>query len=292
MGRVVITGANGFIGRYVTDGFLYAGYSVFAIDCCSHGWQSDSVEQIITKISSGASVKDCIEKIKSADVIVHLAADITVPGDAMTVGNNIDGMFAALEIARQTNVKQFILLSSIPVIGETQYTPIDELHPILPKTPYHWSKYLCEQMLDKYHDVFHSSAVIRIPSPVGLGMRNNVFLSILINRMLKNEDVEIYGAGSRIQSYIDVRDISIAIIKAIESESNGLFLIAGKKAISNMQLAELCKNILKSKSKILTNIHEDLNESERWIISYKKAEKTFGYQPSLDIEDTIRWIVG
>ena len=292
MEHIIVTGANGFIGRYVTDGFLNAGYSVFAIDCCSHGWQSDSVEQIITKISSGASVKDCIEKIKSADVIVHLAADITVPGDAMTVGNNIDGMFAALEIARQTNVKQFILLSSIPVIGEIQYTPIDELHPILPKTPYHWSKYLCEQMLDKYHDVFHSSAVIRIPSPVGLGMRNNVFLSILINRMLKNEDVEIYGAGSRIQSYIDVRDISIAIIKAIESESNGLFLIAGKKAISNMQLAELCKNILKSKSKILTNIHEDLNESERWIISYKKAEKIFGYQPSLDIEDTIRWIVG
>ena len=147
-------------------------------------------------------------------------------------------------------------------------------------------------MLDKYHEFFNSSVVIRIPSPIGVGMRKNVFLSILINKMFKNEDVEIYGDGSRIQSYIDVRDISIAIIKAIESESNGLFLIAGKKAISNMQLAELCKNILKSKSKILTNIHEDLNESERWIISYKKAEKTFGYQPSLDIEDTIRWIVG
>jgi len=291
MERIIVTGANGFIGRYVTECLLNNSYFVFAIDCSSHQWDSENIEQIVSRISSGKTINYCSEKVGQAEIMIHLAADITVPGDSLTLGNNLDGMFAALEIARRVKVKQFILLSSVPVIGEIQYTPIDEVHPVRPKTPYHWSKYLCEQMLGNYGEIFETITIIRIPSPIGVGMRKNVFLSVLLDKMQRNEDVNIYGSGNRVQSYIDVRDLSVAIHKAIEAKANGLFLISGKEAISNRQLAELCKDLIKGKSNLLYNRQKDPSESEKWIISHKKAEDIFGYQPLFDIEDTIRWII-
>ena len=83
MGRVIVTGANGFIGRYVTEGLHNASYTVFAVDCCSYEWKINSINQIVSKISSGGAVKNCVDKIGYADVMVHLAADIAVPGDAV-----------------------------------------------------------------------------------------------------------------------------------------------------------------------------------------------------------------
>ncbi len=288
MTKVIVTGSSGFIGRYVTTRLLETGYAVISIDCQDNK-QDNSIVHITSKLSDCSSVDKCVAEIKQADVMVHLAADISVPGDAATIGNNVGCMLSALIIAEKCNVKHFIYLSSIPVIGEIKYTPIDELHPVHPKTPYHWSKYICEQMLNSYGDIFETITIIRIPSPIGVGMRNNVFLSVLINKMLKNENVDIYGTGSRIQNYIDVRDVAEAILQVVQMKSQGLYLIAGKESISNLALADLCKSILGKYVQIQCGRYPDPEESEKWIISYYEAQKTFGYQP-YGIEDTIRWI--
>ncbi len=291
MEHIIVTGANGFIGKYVTERLLEAGYFIFALDCRDYRWNNDSLIPVVSKISSGSEVHICSQNIGHADVMVHLAADITVPGNISTIGNNIDGLYGAIEIAIKTGVKHFIFLSSIPVIGDILYTPIDESHPVKPKTPYHWSKYLGEKMLEKYVDMFETFSIIRIPSPIGIGMRDNVFLSMMLNRMRKGDDIEVYGDGKRIQNYIDVRDIAEAILKVIQYRPQGLFLIAGRESVSNLQLAELCKDITKSNSLIHLGVHEDLSETERWIVSCQKAEKMFNYEPMYDIKFSVRWIV-
>ncbi len=288
MERVIVTGANGFIGKKVTERLLDISRNLFSIDRRGYAQDTKNVVQIVADLSMGNAIDVCSEKIKHADVMVHLAADISVPGDASTIGNNIAGMRSALEIARKTGVRHFIFLSSIPIIGDILYTPIDENHRVMPKTLYHWSKYLCEQMLDKYRGLFETTAIIRIPSPIGVGMRSGVYLSVLLSRMRNNEDVEIYGHGTRMQNYIDVRDVAQAILNMIETKSDGLYLIAGEKSISNLQLAKMCKEIIGSGSSIRIGVHEDLEEAEQWIISYDKAAKSFGYRPSYSLEESIR----
>lgn len=290
MKRIIITGANGFIGRYVTKRLAEAGYCLYMIDRKNLEASTNDMVRITMNLTMENSIDECVDRIKNADVMLHLAADITVPGDASTIGNNIDGMCTALEIARRCRVKQFILLSSIPLIGNILHTPIDEEHEVMPKSLYHWSKYLCEQMLDNYKNVFETTMIIRIPSPIGAGMRDNVYLSVLLRKMKQGEDVEVYGNGSRIQNYIDVRDISSAILKAIERNVGGLYLIAGEKSVSNLQLAELCKRITKSKSDIRTGVHPDSEEAENWTISYDKARRTFDYIPEHTLEESVKWI--
>lgn len=292
MQRVIVTGANGFIGRYVTERLLESDSFVCAIDRRKHGWKNDDICEIISELSSKNAVDQCKNIINKADVMVHLAADITVPGNSFTIGNNIDGMIAALEIAKHCKVQHFILLSSIPVIGNILYTPIDEAHRVIPKTPYHWSKYLCEQMLMSYKDFCRTLTVMRIPSPIGVGMRSDAFLNMLLQRMRNNKDVEVYGKGKRIQNYIDVRDIAYAITLVIKEQSDGLFLIAGRKSISNRELVEMCKRITMSESNIVEGKHEDKEENERWIVSSEKAMKELGFEPQYCTEDSIRWICG
>ena len=121
-------------------------------------------------------------------------------------------------------------------------------------------------------------------------MRTNVFLPLVLKKMLKGDEVEIYGEGKRIQNYIDVRDIAEAISNIIENKSQGLYLIAGAKSISNADLVELCKKITRSSSKIIKGMHVDTEESDQWIISYRKAMTAFGYSPQYNLESTIRWI--
>ncbi|MCR5082992.1 MAG: NAD(P)-dependent oxidoreductase [Parasporobacterium sp.] len=288
---IIVTGANGFVGSYVTGKLTSEGNMVFAVDKAERKETIASVRQIITDISDEANIDNCINEIGAADVMVHLAADISVPGNSETVGKNILGMISAVEIAKGVGAKQFVFLSSIPVIGDITSIPIDEKHGISPETPYHWSKYLCEMVLEKENNSFEQSTILRVPSPIGVGMRNNTYMSILIEKMFKDVDVEIYGSGSRVQNYIDVRDIAEAIYKAVNNKANGLFLIAGRESISNIDLAEKCKDIIGSKSKINVGKREDVSENERWIISYEKAAKEFAYEPKYSLDNSIRWIV-
>lgn len=79
--------------------------------------------------------------------------------------------------------------------------------------------------------------ILRIPSPIGVGMNPTNFLSVLFDKCLSNQDIELFGQGLRIQNYIDVRDVAEAINQVIEYPNSDLFLIAGSKSISNKDLA-------------------------------------------------------
>lgn len=290
MKRIIITGASGFIGKYITERLWASGYEIVEVDRHSSDIRRDGNIQIISELSGNASIDYVLSKIENADVFVHAAADITVPGEKMTVGNNIDSMWCALEIAKKTGVKHFVYLSSVPVIGKIENQPITEEHAVQPLTLYHWSKYLGEKMLENYKEYFETTTILRIPSPIGVGMNDNVFLSMLLRKMLDDNDVEIYGNGERIQNYIDVRDIANAFQQVIVRKPEGLYLIAGKHSISNRRLVELCKELTSSNSTIISGKHIDNSENEQWILSCRKSEESFGYCPRYKLEDTIRWI--
>lgn len=291
MERVVVTGAGGFIGGYVVKKLIDEGYFVVAIDRGETIRSKTNVQNVISDLSSCTDVELLAKTVGEVSVFVHLAADITVPGDEKTVENNTESMVAAIKLAEKVRAKHFVFLSSIPVIGEIRQTPILENHPVNPKTPYHWSKLFGERILESGLSSIRSYTIVRIPSPIGIGMRSNVFVSVIIRKMLANETVEVFGNGERIQSYIDVRDLAEAIRQIVEKRPQGLFLIAGIPGISNREMVELCKKITGSKTEIICGLHEDKEEYQKWIVSCKKANDTFGFSPKYSAEETLRWIV-
>lgn len=289
--KILVTGANGFIGSWCIRLLLKKGYDVIA--CIHHN--SDRIDQLgVRFIRADISCKDSIDLITkqadNCDVIIHLAADIRVPGDDQSILSNTIGTYNVGILAQKLDCKTVIYLSSLPVIGMPYEIPITEKHPVLPLTVYHETKFAGEVILSQLcSDKIVLS--LRAASPIGLGMNPNNYLSFLMNRAEANEKIIIYGKGKRVQNYIDVRDLCDAFLLGINASQSGIYVLPGYSSISNIDLANKVVKIMKSQSTIEYADRLDIHEDERWIPDGTKIKKDLGYIPKHSVDETIRWIM-
>lgn len=292
MSKILVTGAAGFIGAYVTEHLLAQEYDVIAM---TNSKKLDMRSERLTIIEADICDEDFVNKILrvigQCQVVIHLAADIRVPGDGGTITANCLGTYQVVELANQLGADKFIYLSSVPVIGKPVDVPITEEHPTHPETLYHITKLTGEEIVKNVGALEMKKVMLRIPSPIGRGMRHNIFLYRMLEQCRKGQDILLYGAGGRVQNYVDVRDIAEAVGLSLVRDTEGVFLIGGE-SISNLQLAEKCIARTKAGVQIRFAGVEDAAEAERWEISGEKAKAVLGYEPRYMLEDTIDWIYG
>lgn len=288
--RVLVTGAAGFIGRYTIKKLQEMGYEVIALVRPGRKERNRTVQTFEADISDANRLSVVFAQVKQCDVVIHLAANIDMEDAEGIISVNCGGTYHVITLAKQLSAKKFIYISSIPVIGEPRVLPVTEEHMVKPQTLYHISKYMGEQMVQTLCPLNMQKVILRIASPIGVGMRENNYLSVLLKKCYRNEGIELYGRGLRIQNYIDVRDIASAIVCAVEVNCEGVFLIAGKQEITNRELAFLCKEITESSVEIIWGKREDLEEKRQWIIAADKARKQLGFVPEYKLRDTIYWI--
>lgn len=171
--KILVTGADGFIGSHLTEHLVKSGYDVRAL-CLynsfnSWGWldQSDVLDSI--EVVTG-DVRDpflCQEITKDVDVIFHLAALIAIPysyvAPAEYVDTNINGTLNICQAARVNGVSRVIHTSTSEVYGTAQYVPIDEKHPKQPQSPYSASKIAADAMAMSYFNAFELPLTIARP---------------------------------------------------------------------------------------------------------------------------------
>ena len=290
--HVFVTGAAGFIGRYTVEALLKAGYEVTALVRKKLQKQDISAAVVEGDLNEPEITENPEILTKKCRIWIHLAANLNMQGSDQTILTNCLGTYHAIRLAEISGAKCFIYLSSIPVIGVPKILPVTEEHPIEPKTLYHITKYAGEQMVMQQLSGKMQTVVLRIPSPVGVGMNPHHFLAVLLRKCRKNETIELYGEGKRSQNYIDVRDIAAAVLCSIDAGRSGLYLIAGRKEIANRDLAFLCKELTGSSSEIIWGKREDPQEKEQWVISGEKAHRELGFLPQYDILKTICWMIG
>ncbi|MDE6604116.1 MAG: NAD(P)-dependent oxidoreductase [Lachnospiraceae bacterium] len=290
MSKILVTGAAGFIGIYVTRHLLAQGYDVIAlINSKKLDAQSDRLTVVEADICDEGLAKKVSGVIGQCQTVVHLAADIRVPGDGRTIDVNCLGTYHVTELANELGASKLIYLSSVPVIGKPVDVPITEEHPLHPKTLYHITKLAGEGIVNQVGALGMKKLMLRIPSPVGRGMRQNVFLYRMLEQCRKGQDILLYGAGGRVQNYVDVRDIAEAVSLSETRDAEGVFLIGGE-SISNLQLAEKCIACTNAGVQIKFAGVEDAAETECWELSGEKARTVLGYVPGHTLDDTIGWI--
>ncbi len=287
--KVLVTGASGFTGRYVINELLERGYEVVGVSRRKPQIINDNFKFISADLRCILDIERLEEIAARYDAVFHLAADIRIPGDGDSIESNVKGTYNILQFSKKLNIKKFIYLSSVPVIGAPLQIPITEKHIIKPLTVYHMTKLWGEQLVECICSESIEWTVIRIPSPVGMGMGKSLFYTLL-EKAMQNEQIEIYGAGTRIQSYIDIRDLAHGLITAMEKSDGGLFLLSGKTAISDIGLARLVVDIIGSKSDIISDQRINVEDGNSWIVSYKKASLEWGYAPEFGLEETIHWM--
>ena len=287
--KVLLTGSNGFIGHHVCS-YLHKhgvyviglGRSEKSLAVCDEYVSCDLFSVETNHIF--ASTKE-----SSVDAIIHLAADMRhEPFEADVVKNNCTGTQRLLELCEQQGISTFIQLSSLPVIGIPQFLPIEESHPIHPPTVYHVTKYM-QELLAEYAFYQHGIRTIsfRICSPVGEGVNPKTIFPTFIRNALTNENIMIFGKGTRQQTYIHVDDISQAIFKSLGSTAQGVYNLASRNLISNIELAQKCVSLLHSKSKIVFSGESDPQDYVSWDISIERIIRDIGYQPMVSLDSAI-----
>ncbi len=171
-GKVLVTGADGFIGSHLTQRLLAEGYEVRAL--CQYnsfnnwGWL-EGVKSPGLEIVTG-DVRDpnlCREISRGIDTVFHLAALIAIPYSYVApdsyVDTNIKGTLNICQAARDMNVNRLIVTSTSEVYGTAKYVPIDENHPRQPQSPYSATKIGADAIALSFHNAFSLPVVIARP---------------------------------------------------------------------------------------------------------------------------------
>ncbi|MFM6927920.1 MAG: NAD-dependent 4,6-dehydratase LegB [Bdellovibrio sp.] len=171
--KVLITGADGFIGSHLTEMLVQQGYDVRALALYNSfnnwGWLENSSHLKDIEVVTG-DVRDpffCREIVKGVDTIYHLAALIAIPYSYVApqsyVDTNVNGTVNICKAALDLGVKRVIHTSTSEVYGTARYVPIDEKHPLQPQSPYSASKISADAMAMSFYNSFGLPLTIARP---------------------------------------------------------------------------------------------------------------------------------
>ena len=282
--NILITGGNGFIGSTLANQLVR--------DNCVK----------IYDIKGGKDIKNfklLTKELRDVDIVFHFAALISVEEGTRKplkyIETNIIGSYNVLKAALDNGVKKVIFPSSAAVYGDSPRNPKKELMPLIPKSPYAFSKVAVEKFMEIFRNNGLNTISLRFFNVYGPGQKLNSSYSsvipIFINRTLKNEDLIIYGNGKQTRDFVYVEDVINACNLAAERGS-GVFNIGSGTPTSISELSNLIIELTSSKSKI---IYERKREGDivHSLADITKAKKYLGFKPKYGIreglENTIEW---
>lgn len=253
---ILITGANGFVGRVLSNKLSRQDYEVRAAVRSINNCLAN-VEQV--KIGSIGSATDWTAALRNVQAVVHLAARVHVMKDSAANPLdefrevNVAGTKRLAQEAAKAGVKRFVYISSIKVNGEQtlQGKPFTEDVTTIPKDNYGLSKYEAEkELLHISKDTGMEVVIIRPPLVYGEGVKAN-FASML--RAVRNRTPLPFGSIKNLRSFIYVGNLISFIIKCIEhpKAANQTFLVSDNCDLSTTELLQGCAEALEVNARLL-----------------------------------------
>lgn len=289
---VLVTGGAGFIGSHVTEILAKQGYDVTVFDSFVNGRQ-DNIAALDVEVVKG-DIRDeslLADVLPGMDGIFHLAAHV---GNVKSIENphtdssvNIDGTITLLEAACEFDVTDFIYTSSAATFGEVEYTPVDELHPVNPDSPYGVSKLSGEKYARCYGRLNDIDVVaLRYFNVYGENQYYDEYgnvIPIWVHRLLNDESLIIYGDGEQTRDFVNVRDVARANKLAYEADvRDEVYNIGSGEATQIKDLAEMLLDVADRETTIM---HEPPREGEvrHSVADITKSRDDLGYTPSIPL---------
>jgi UDP-glucose 4-epimerase len=162
---ILVTGGAGYIGSTFVEQLRQAGQAVVVLDNLSRGHR-ESLHPDVPFVLGDIDDRELVGRIvdtHQVDACVHFAALIEV-GESVKkpdlfFHNNVEGAAALLDALNGSGVRRFVFSSTCATYGEPQYLPLDETHPQHPSSPYGWTKFFMERMLEAYVTAYGWSVV-------------------------------------------------------------------------------------------------------------------------------------
>jgi len=297
--RVLVTGAAGFIGRWVVGELLERGHTVLPIDNLAEGDEAN-LEAFVGhagllpfEVGDVRDAASCRRWTAEVDAVAHLAASISVQDSiddpATTFENDVVGTFNLLEGARASRAR--VLFMSTCMVYDRATTPdgIGETDPTKPASPYAASKIAGEALtLSYFHAYGLPTTVVRPFNTYGPFQRSvgeGGVVAIFTRRSLLGEDLRIYGDGTQTRDLLYVEDCARFVCDALVSDAVvGGILNAGTGV--DVSVNELAALVESDPARVVhvPHIHP---QSEIAVLRCdpRKARDLLGWAPQVSLED-------
>ena len=306
MKKVLVTGADGFIGSHLTEALVRAGYDVRAFvfynSFNSWGWLDQSPADIKSSIDVFAGdIRDphgVHSAMTDCDAVLHLAALIAIPYSYHSadtyVDTNIKGTLNVLQAARTLNTERVIHTSTSEVYGTARFVPITEEHPLQGQSPYSATKIGADQLALSFHSSFELPVVVARPfNTYGPRQSARAVIPTIITQIANGSREVKLGALSPTRDFNYVEDTVRGFIAAMSS-SNGVGEVVNFGSnfeISVQETANMIADIMKTEVSFVSENERKRpqdSEVERLWADNTKAEKLFGWKPEFSGKDGLR----
>lgn len=300
-GPVVVTGAAGFIGRWVVKELLSRGYIVKGIDDFSNGFprniEAFQDEDDFTFIEGDVRDSEAIDMLIDEDTIacIHLAAKIDVHESLEDPQShfeaNVVGTQTVLEQCRMTDTRLGLVGTCMVYDVANSEGGIDEDHPVNPVSPYAGSKLAGEYLAESYYHGYDLPVTILRPfntyGPFQKTSMAGGVVSIFTNRDIEGKPLKIFGDGTQSRDLMYATDCACFIVDATFSEAAmGEVLNAGTgEDISINDLAGL----IASEDTEVTHVehHHPQSEIQTLRCDPTKANGLLGWEAEVSLEDGV-----
>lgn len=268
MNKILITGADGFIGSHLAEELVNNGYTVRAFVCYnsfnSYGWLDTVSNDIKKKIDFfPGDIRDpngVREAMKGIDVVFHLAALIAIPFSYHSpdsyIDTNVKGTLNVIQAARDNKVKRVLVTSTSEVYGTAQFVPITELHPKQPQSPYSASKIGADAIADSFYRSFDLPITIVRPfNTFGPRQSARAVIPTIISQLLNGAQEIKLGDITPTRDLLFVKDTVNGFLKIAQCDEliGHEVNIATQSEISVGDLAQQLINQINPTAKIITD---------------------------------------
>ncbi|MBZ0165171.1 MAG: NAD-dependent 4,6-dehydratase LegB [Candidatus Omnitrophica bacterium] len=310
--KVLVTGADGFIGSHLTEKLVALGAKVTAFSFYNSfntwGWMDTFPKKTLDKIEVfTGDIRDpngVLTAAKDCEVIFHLAALIGIPFSYHSpdsyVDTNVKGTLNVLQAARQLGVKKVVHTSTSEVYGTAQQVPITEDHPINPQSPYAATKSAADSLALSFYRSFDLPVTVLRPFNT-FGPRQSaraVIPTVLAQVHAGRKTIKMGNLDvTRDFNYVD-NTVDSFLAVAQSAKTNGEVINSGSGVETSLQeMVETVREITGAKFRVQTDkkrLRPAKSEVERLVCSAQKLKNLTGWTPTVDFKSgmrkTAQWI--
>jgi nucleoside-diphosphate-sugar epimerase len=298
MGKVLVVGANGFVGTELIKQLKEHGDKILALD--NRTITDKTVDSVLADITNVEGIKKALDG-REIDIIYHLAS---LPGDSGNpydmINVNISGLQNMLEWARANPVKRYVLASSIcayqwyPVTKfiAPDYLPVDEKHPCSPKDMYSTTKRMQELLALTYCSQYKVPVtVLRLTVVVGPdGKGGGIGWREFAKKLRVGKKVQIpYLTPEELCHYVDLRDVGrMSIVVAEHPDATGeIFNCCAAEPTLGSEFVQIVKKLVPG-IEVECDYPLGLAQGGQISFSMEKAKKILGYEPKYTFADAVK----
>ena len=301
--KILVTGADGFIGSHLTEELVKQGFDVKAFSLYNSfntwGWLDTLPQDIMENVEVfTGDVRDpngVREAMKGTDAVFHLAALIAIPfsyhsPDAY-VDTNIKGTLNVLQAAKQLDLDKVLITSTSEVYGTAQYVPIDESHPYQGQSPYSATKIGADRLAESFYRSFGLPvAIVRPFNTYGPRQSARAVIPTIITQHLAGKEEIRLGSLTPTRDFNFVKDTAQGFIEIYRSDKTvGEDInIATQNEISIGELAEELIKQINPQAKIVCDeerLRPEKSEVNRLLGSNEKIKMLTDWEPRFTFEE-------